>query len=67
MFGELIFIVLYNNLFILHLKSEGKTKKSESVVVSEMNQLCAAVFVFINVPQYPILHETYSLNLGLKQ
>ena len=66
MFGELIFIVLYNNLFILHLKSEGTTKKSESVV-SEMNQLCAAVFVFINVPQYPILHKTYSLNLGLKQ
>ena len=45
----------FNNLFILHQMSEGKTKKSEFV---RSNQLCAAVLLFINVQQYPIAHKT---------
>ena len=36
--------------------SEGKKKKSESIV-RRSTQLCAAVLVFINVQQYPILHK----------
>ena len=45
----------FNNLFILHQMSEGKTKKSEFIA---SNQLCTAGLVFINVQQYPILHKT---------
>ena len=37
-FGEFIFIVYFNNLFILHQMSEGKTE-SESIVWGS-NQLC---------------------------
>ena len=43
----------FNNF--LHQMSEGKIKKSEFI---RLNQLCAAVLVFINVQQYPIAHKT---------
>ena len=44
------------------LKEESK---SESILWGS-NQLCAVVLIFINVQLCPILHKTYSLNIGLK-
>ena len=50
----------FNNLFILHQTSEGKTKKSESIVRG-WTHLCAAFCVFLNVQQYPISHKILNL------